>query len=151
MNKLISISIFLLVFTYNASAQNDSIPQSIEQQNEAINLATNWGDLMTEGTAIDSLVSISGLPFALDRSEILNSNEELKSFYVKVANNISEGAPLKSIAKIYDSKYEIIEDVIPINVLIVQLTMLEGNLKDDAVYITVNISGNDMKIIGFSD
>ncbi|CAM4126401.1 hypothetical protein FLJU110815_18240 [Flavobacterium jumunjinense] len=57
----------------------------------------------------------------------------------------------KISSEVFYSKYEIIEKCIPINVLIIKITSLEGDLKDEVVIVSVEISGNDLKINGFSD
>jgi len=72
MNRIILITL-LIVSTINLKAQNDSIPQTQEQQKEALNLAVNWVTLITEGKYVDSLMNISSVPFALDKKKILNS------------------------------------------------------------------------------
>ena len=133
------------------NAQIDSIPQSIAQQEKAIGLVTNWINLITVGEDIDSLMEMTALPFALDRRELLNSEEELKSFYAKVTEKIGKQTPPKVASRIFNSKYEIIEKSIPLNILIIEITVLDGDLKDDIVFLTVNISGDEMKIVGFTD
>ena len=106
---------------------------------------------MIKGENIDSLIAISKIPFALDRIKILNSKEELKAFYNKVIENKHKRIMPKISSEIVYSKYEIIEKCIPINVLIIKITPLEGDSKGEGGLVSVEISGNDMKIIGFSD
>ncbi|AUC74955.1 hypothetical protein [Olleya sp. Bg11-27] len=151
MNKIILTSILLFTFICKSSAQNDSIPQTIEQQKTAKNIAEKWATLLIKGENIDSLIAISKIPFALDRKKILNSKDELKAFYNKVIDNKGKRIMPKFSSEIVYSKYEIIEKCIPINVLIIKITPLEGHLKGEGGLVSVEISGNDMKIIGFSD
>ena len=151
MNKTILTSILLITFICNLSAQNDSIPQTIEQQKRAKNIAEKWTTLLTKGENIDSLINISKIPFALDRKRILNSKDELKVFYNKVIENKGRRIMPKISSEVFYSKYEIIENCIPINVLVIKITFLEENLKSEGVFVSVEISGNDVKIIGFSD
>ena len=151
MNKIILTSILLFTFICKLSTQNDSIPQTIEQQKTAKNIAEKWATLLIKGENIDSLIAISKTPFALDRIKILNSKEELKAFYNKVIENKHKRIMPKISSEIVYSKYEIIEKCIPINVLIIKITPLEGDSKGEGSLVSVEISGNDMKIIGFSD
>ena len=143
--------IFILLFTFNVKAQNDSIPQTPEQQKKAINLAVKWTTLLTEGKHVDSLMNISTVPFALDRKKFLNSNDELKSFYLEVINLKGERELPKTTAEVYASKYEIIEKCIPINVLIIKIELIIDDSKSHTILVSVVISGNEMKVIGFSD
>ncbi len=151
MNKIILTSTLLIIFSCNLKAQNNSIPQTIEQQKTAITLAKKWVTLLTEGEHIDSLITISKIPFALDRKKVLNSKDELKIFYNKIIKNEGKRIMPKVSSELFYSKYEIIEKCIPINVLIIKIILLEGDMKDEEILVSIEISGNDVKVIGFSD
>lgn len=151
MNKIILLSILLTTFFSNLNAQSDSITQTINQQEIALNIAQKWVTLLTEGENTDSLMVLSKVPFALDRKIILNSEDELKAFYNKIIEKKGKRVMPKISSEVFHSKYEIIEKCIPINVLIIKITLLDGDLKDEAILVSVEISGDNMKIVGFSD
>jgi len=151
MKRIILSFTFLVVITFNLKAQSDTIPQTPEQQKEALNLAVKWTKLLTEGKHLDSLMNISTIPFAQDRKKILNSNDELKSFYFKVIERKGKRVLPEFTSEVHSSKYEIIEECIPINVLVIKLKLIEGDLEGEVIYVSVQISGSDLKVIGFSD
>ncbi|CAM4126375.1 MULTISPECIES: hypothetical protein [Flavobacterium] len=101
MNKTILTVILLITIICNLNAQNDLIPQTIEQQKKAKNIAEKWFTLLIEGENIDSLITISKIPFALDRKKILNSEDELKAFYNKVIEKKVNALCLKFLQKYF--------------------------------------------------
>ncbi len=149
MNK--AIVIFLIIFTNSLIAQKDTIPQSLKLQKQAIALAENWVKLVTERTALDSLMNISSLPFALDKKKILNTEDQLKSFYLKMFKEKGERKLSKVTSEIHSSKYEIIDNCIPLNILVVRLKLLVDETKKYSVIVGVKISDTNLKVIGFAD
>ena len=150
-NKLILIFIFLSNFTFSISAQSDSINRPKEEIVHAENVSVRWFTLLSEGRDLDSLIQVSEVPFALDGKKILYTKEELKSFYNQVI--VSKGSRNFSDieAKVYSSKQEIIEDCIPINVIILKITVFKGNPSGESVLVSVRIVGDDFKVVGFKD
>lgn len=130
---------------------SDSIFQSIEQQNQAKQLAELWVMELTKGENIDTLMSISTVPFALDGKKILNTKNELKELYKKVVDKKGKREVPALSSEIYKSKFEIIEKSIPLNVLLVKIEIKDGKNAGEAILVSVQISDDKLKIIGFRD
>ncbi|WP_159023121.1 hypothetical protein [Formosa sp. L2A11] len=146
---------FLIASTFNLSAQNDSIPQTLAQQKAAKNIAIECIKLFYKADNTDALLNISKIPFALSNEQILNSEAELKTFYKKIINGKSEITASKISSEVYSSRYEIIDKCIPLNVLIITVTLEETDLDNEtfsrSLGVSVELSGNNVKIIGLTD
>jgi len=151
MKKIVIVLLYIFISSFSANAQTDSISQTAAQQEAAKKVAVKWFSLLAQGRNVDSLLRISKTPFALDKVEILNTKDELRAFYNKVIAKKGQRVIPKFTTKIVGSRYEIIETCIPMNNLIIELRMLEGVFKGDRVLICVEISGKELKIIGFAD
>ena len=148
MKKLILTFTFLCALILNVSAQNNSIPQTLEQQKIAKKVATEWISMFYQAKGIDSIMKISKTPFALDNKKILNTNEELKDFFTSIIEFKKNQKTLEIKSEIYDYKYEIIDELIPINVLHIMVDVTEDD-KDiiDHIIVSVEISGDYFKVI----
>jgi len=145
---------FVLLFTLILSvhAQNDSIPQTIEQQKAAMKVATEWSSMLYNSDSIESLLKISKIPFALDNKKIIDSKDELKEIYMSILEDKARVKLTNIDSEIYGYKYEIIDEFIPINVLHVMLTITENDKeRSDQIVLSVEISGDDFKVIGLRD
>ncbi|WP_299781205.1 hypothetical protein [uncultured Formosa sp.] len=155
MKKPFLIFTFLIASTFNLSAQNNSIPQTIAQQKAAKNIAMEWIKLFYEVDNTDALLNISKIPFAVSNEQILNSESELKTLYKKIINGKSEITASKISSEVYSSRYEIIDKCIPINVLIIMVTLVETDSDNEtfsrSIGVSVELSGNNVKIIGLTD
>lgn len=142
----------LVLLSITLKAQHDSIPFPIEQQKEALAVAEKWTTLLNEGENLEELMSISAVPFAVDRSKILTTDEELQKLYQKIFEKKGKFDGYVFSYKIAGYKNEILDNGFPIVGIQVWATIEEGErLVGDSALITLSISNNELKVIGFSD
>ena len=65
MKKLLLSVIILFTLALSASAQNETIPHTVEQQKAAKKLAANWFSMFYQVNDTDSLMKISKIPFLI--------------------------------------------------------------------------------------
>jgi len=151
MKKNILTCLFLGMSLTYSMAQNDSIPQTMAQQNEAKKVAGKWFSQLIAGKHIDAVMAVSALPFAMDGKVILNTKKELRDFYRKVVKDKGERKVPEFIAEIHGFKHEILNKYIPLNVLVVKIKITDENRSKGDVLVSVSISDTKLKVIGFSD
>ncbi len=151
MKKIIFALGFFFALLLNVNAQNDAIPDSIEQQKKAIQVATEWISMFYEVENTDSLMNISKIPFTVDNKEILHSNEELEAMYTSIIEDKSQLKTPKIKAEIYNEEHPFIEEFSSANFLLVMTFITEKEERTHQVLIFVEIDGDNYNVIGFQD
>lgn len=142
---------FLITFSFILGVNGQRSEQTIAQQAGAIELAREWFNLLHEAENMDALVSMSTYPFALDGKDILNSTQELEDFYQEVFKSKGHRSVPEISIEVLSSHYDIIQECIPLNAVIIKITLRSGDLKDDAILVSVAVIGESLKITGFTD
>jgi len=153
MKKIIFTFGFFFVLFLNINAQNDSIPHNtIEQQQKAIQVATEWISMFYEAENTDALMNISKLPFAINNEKISNSNKEIEAMYASIIEDKSQLKKPKLKAEIYKEEHKLIEGFSFVNFLLVFLTITEKkDERPESLLVFVEIDGENYKVIGFQD
>lgn len=142
----------LTFLSFTLRAQHDSIPFPMEQQKEALAIAEKWTTLLNQGENLEELMSISAIPFAVDRHKILTTEEDLQKLYQKIFEKKGKLDGYIFSYKIAGYKNEILYNGFPIVGIQVWATIEEGeHLVGDSALITLSISNNELKVIGFAD
>lgn len=142
----------LVLFSITLKAQHDSIPFPIEQQKEALAVAEKWTTLLNEGENMEELMNISAIPFAVEGSIILTTDEELHKVYQRIFEKKGKFDGYVFSYKIAGYKNEILDGGFPLVGIQVWATIEEGErLVGDGALITLSISNNELKVVGFAD
>ncbi len=151
MQKNILMCLLLGMSLTYSMAQNDTIPQTIAQQNEAKKVAGEWFSQLIAGKNIDAVMAVSALPFAMDGKILLNTKKELRDFYRKIIEDKGARKIPEFITEIHGFKHEILDKYIPVNVLVVKIKITDKNRSKGDVLVSVGISDTKIRVIGFSD
>jgi len=89
--------------------------------------------------------SLSDVPFAWDRKEIVESISELEEMYKGVVANKGRRNLKATEIKLVDDKSEISDDAFPIDRIMVAVM-----IEDESITICVK-PGDKFKVVGFSD
>lgn len=151
MKKLFCALFIVLSSCIYTFAQDKTSAISEDEKQEAVTVAENWFKALVLAQSVDSVLNLSDIPFAVDDKMVINSEKELEELFVGIFTDKGARKIPQFTANFERQVSKIIEDCIPVDVVIVKISLLSGRFQGDAVLISLSRRDNQFKVVGFRD